>query len=217
MGWLRQKWNHPDNIMRHHPGNISMDSNQAGATMASRYQVAKGAAVVGSMVVPGSAVYKGGRAVTGSTAYKVYGAVKRPVLTVGVHKKVRGAATAMSLSKAYSKALITASVLNFGRNLQLAYAKEYRRLGINLFGPPGSLFLYDMYMAHNMDAESDIDQARETQSRVGRSLPSKPKTRGKRKPNLYDPKPGEKCRPGYVRIDGRCVLRNSTLHKSLMN
>ncbi len=58
---------------------------------------------------------------------------------------------------------------------------------------------------------------RSTQSRVGSSLPSKPKTRGKRKPNLYDPKPGEKCRPGYVRIDGRCVLRNSTLHKSLMN
>lgn len=56
-----------------------------------------------------------------------------------------------------------------------------------------------------------------SKSRVDSSLPSKSKTRGKRKPNLYDPKPGEKCRPGYVRIDGRCVRRNSTLHKSLMN
>lgn len=157
-----------------------MDTNQAGATMASRYQVAKGAAIVGSMIVPGSAVYKGGRAVTGSTAYKVYGAVKRPLLTVGVHKKVRGATTAMTLSKAYSKGLITAGILNFGRNLQLAYAKEYRRLAINMFGPPGSLFLYDMYMEHNMDAEADIAEAKEIQSRVGSSLPSKPKTRGKK-------------------------------------
>ena len=177
---------------------VSMDTNQAGATMASRYQVAKGAAIVGSMVVPASGVYRGGRAVTGSTAYKVYGAVKRPVLTVGVHKKVRGATTAMALSKAYSKALITASVFNFGRNLQLAYAKEYKRLGVNLFGPPGSLFLYDMYMEHNMDAEDDISGAKEIQSRVGSSLPSKPKTRGKkRQPDQYKPLRGMKCRPGY--------------------
>lgn len=192
-----------------------MDTNQAGATMASRYQVAKGAAIVGSMIVPGSVVYKGSRSVSGSTAYKVYGAVKRPVLTVGVHKKVRGATTAMSLSKAYSKALITASVFNFGRNLQLAYAKEYRRLMINMFGPPGSLFLYDMYMEHNMDAEADIAEAKEIQSRVGSSLPSKPKTRGKDKTQSYRLKPGRKCRPGYFEMDGYCIRRGSKLHDEL--
>ena len=34
-----------------HPGNVSMDSNQAGATMASRFIVAKNAAIIGASVV----------------------------------------------------------------------------------------------------------------------------------------------------------------------
>ena len=117
--------------------------------------------------------------VTGSRAYKVYGAIKRPILTLGVHKKISGATTAMSLSKAYSKSLIAASVFNFGRNVQLARAKEYKRLGINVFGPPLSLFLYDHHMAHDMDAEAEIAIAKQEQSGVGGSLPSKPKTPGK--------------------------------------
>ena len=55
-----------------------------------------------------------------------------------------------------------------------------------------------------------------SQSRVGRSLTSKPKTRGKKNPNVYTPKSGRRCRKGYVEIDGKCVKRNSTLHRSLM-
>lgn len=165
-------------FFRHHPGNISMDTNQAGATMASRYIVAKNAAIIGASVFPAGALARGGSTVTGSRAYKVYGAVKRPILTLGVHKKISGAKTAMTLSKAYSKSLLAASVFNFGRNVQLARAKEYKRLGINVFGPPLSLFLYDYHMAHDMDAEAEIAAAKEEQSRVGGSLPSKPKTRG---------------------------------------
>jgi hypothetical protein len=163
---------------RGHPGNISMDSNQAGATMASRYITAKNAAIVGASVIPAGALTRGGSAVTGSTAYKVYGYVKRPVWSIGVHQKIRGATTGMALSKAYSKMMIAGSLFNFGRNVQLARAKEYKRLGINVFGPPLSLFLYDYYMAHNMDAEAEISAVKEEQSRVGGSLPSKPKTRG---------------------------------------
>lgn len=155
-----------------------MDTNQAGVTMASRYTVAKNAAIIGASVFPAGALARGGGMVTGSRAYKVYGAIKRPILTLGVHKKISGATTAMSLSKAYSKSLLAASVFNFGRNVQLTRAKEYKRLGINVFGPPLSLFLYDNYMAHNMDAEADIATAKEEQSRVGGSLPSKPETRG---------------------------------------
>ena len=179
MGWLRDKWNHPDNMMRHHPGNISMDTNQAGATMASRYITARNAAIIGASVFPVGALARGGSMVTGSKAYKVYGAVKRPILTLGVHKKISGARTAMTLSKAYSKSLIAASVFNFGRNLQLARAKEYKRLGINLFGPPLSLFLYDHHMAHDMNAVAQIAIAEQEQSGVGGRLPSKPKTPGK--------------------------------------
>ncbi|AXF52674.1 MAG: hypothetical protein [Circular genetic element sp.] len=156
-----------------------MDTNQAGATMASRYKTAKNAAIIGASVFPAGALARGGSMITGSKAYKVYGAVKRPLLTIGVHQKISGATTAMALSKAYSKSLIAASVFNFGRNVQLARAKEYKRLGINVFGPPLSLFLYDNYMAHDMDAEADIATAKKEQSLVGGSLPSKPKTRGK--------------------------------------
>ena len=166
-------------FFRNHPGNVSMDSNQAGATMASRYITAKNAAIVGASVFPVGALARGGSMVTGSRAYKVYGAVKRPILTLGVHKKISGARTAMSLSKAYSKSLIAASVFNFGRNVQLARAKEYKRLGINVFGPPLSLFLYDHHMAHNMNAEAEIAIAKQEQSRRDGSLPSKSKTRGK--------------------------------------
>lgn len=165
-------------FFRHHPGNVSMDTNQAGATMSSRKIVAKNAAIIGASVFPAGALVRGGSMVTGSKAYKVYGAVKRPILTIGVHKKISGARTAMALSKAYSKSLLAASVFNFGRNVQLARAKEYKRLGINVFGPPLSLFLYDNYIAHDMDAEADIATAKEEQSRVGGSLPSKPVTRG---------------------------------------
>ncbi len=127
---------------------------------------------------------KGGSAVTGSKAYKAYGFVKRPALTVGVHQQIRGAATAMALSKAYSKAMLANSVFGFARNVQLARAREYKRLGINLMGPPGSLFLYDNYMAHDMNAEAEIAQAQEQQSRIDSSLTSKSKTRGKPLPNV---------------------------------
>ena len=179
---------------------VSMDTNQAGATMASRYTVAKNAAIIGASVFPAGALARGGKAVTGSTAYKVYGAVKRPVWTTGVHLKIRGATTGMALSKAYSKSLLAASVFNFGRNVQLARAKEYKRLGINVFGPPLSLFLYDHHMAHDMDAEAEIATAKQEQSGVGGSLPSKPKTPGK-----YKPRRGQRCRPGYKLINGMCV------------
>jgi hypothetical protein len=180
-----------------------MDTNQAGATMASRYTTAKHAAIIGASVFPAGALVRGGSMVTGSKAYKVYGAVKRPILTIGVHKKIYGARTAMSLSKGYSKMMLAGSIFNFGKNIQLARAKEYKRLGINVFGPPLSLFLYDNYMAHDMDAEADIATAKEEQSRVGGSLPSKPKTRGKK--ISYKPKQGARCAPGYRKINGMCV------------
>tara|TARA_B100001564_G_C20620269_1_gene661999 strand:- start:86 stop:742 length:657 start_codon:yes stop_codon:yes gene_type:complete len=158
-----------------------------------------------------------GRLALGSRAYKAYSFVKRPVLTMAVNANVRGAKAAMAVSKAYGKTIAVLGALDFKRNVELIRQREWKRLGINLYGPPGSLWYYDNHMSGNSETAKAKRDAVAAKSRVGSSLPSKPKTRGKRKPNLYDPKPGEKCRPGYVRIDGRCVLRNSTLHKSLMN
>jgi hypothetical protein len=192
--------------------NVSMDTNQAGATMASRYTTAKYGAIIGTSVFPVGALARGGTAVTGSKAYKVYGAVKRPVLTLGVHQKISGATTAMSLSKMYSKGMLTFSVFGFARNVQLARAREWKRLGINVMGPPGSLFLYDNHMAHDMDAEAQIAEAKQEKSRRDSSLTSKSKTRGKQLSNLpkgyfYTKKKGEPCAPGfkYHRDSGMCI------------
>jgi len=192
-----------------------LDTNLAGATMSSRKTTAKNAVIIGASVFPAGVLARGGKAVTGSTAYKVYGAVKRPILSIGVHQKIRGATTAMSLSKMYSKSLLAASVFNFGRNLQLARAKEYKRLGINVFGPPLSLFLYDNYMAHDMDAEAEIATAKQEQSGGGSSLPSKPKPPGKKRSKFYMdkayyPKKGAKCKTGYRydRHSGLCVAND---------
>lgn len=65
--------------------------------------------------------------------------------------------------------------------------------------PPGARF--DNYVPAGISAVLSS-----TQSRVGSSLPSKPKTRGK----SYKPRSGEKCRPGYQLINGMCVLRKKS-------
>lgn len=211
---IERRWNQPGNLMNMGgtaPA-VSMDSNQAGATMASRYLTAKYAAIIGASVFPVGALARGGTAVTGSKAYKVYGAVKRPVLTLGVHQKIRGATTAMSLSKMYSKGMLANSVFGFARNVQLARAREWKRLGINVMGPPGSLFLYDNHMAHDMDAEAEIAVAKQEKSRIDSSLTSKSKTRGKQLSKLpkgyfYTKKKGVPCIPGfkYHRDSGMCI------------
>lgn len=201
-------------FFRNHPGNVSMDSNQAGATMASRYTVAKNAAIIGITAAPVGTMVSGGKAVTGSRAYKVYGAIKRPVLSFGVHQQIKGAQTAMFLSKTYGKMMLASSAFQLGRNIQLARAKEYKRLGINVFGPPLSLFLYDNYMDRNKTSEVEIATAANEQSRVDASLTSASKTRGNPstkkffkgfEPYAYKPKAGERCRKGYLKIKGMCV------------
>ena len=184
-----------------------MDTNQAGNTMDSRYITGKYGAIIGTSVLPVGAMIRGGSAVKGSQALKYYGAYKRPVLTLGVYKEIRGATTAMALSKMYSKGMLTASVFGFARNVQLARAREWKRLGINVMGPPGSLFLYDNHMAHDMDAEAEIAQAEQEKSRLDSSLTSESKIRGTKRstkkflsgttPYAYKPKRGERCRKGY--------------------
>lgn len=201
-------------FFRNHPGNISMDSNQAGATMASRSMTAKNAAIFGAGVFPVGVLARGGSAITGSKAYKAFGVFKRPILSLGVHQQIRGATAAMSLSKAYSKMAITGGVLNFGKNIQLARAKEYKRLGINIMGPPLSLFMYDYYMAHDTIAEAEIALMEQKKSRIDASLTSASKTRGK---DSYRPKKGATCRSGFVLWKGMCVWDTPSLRRLRVN
>jgi len=205
--WLKSQFDTPAgrDFWNHHPGNVSMDSNQAGATMASRYTTAKYAAIIGASVFPVGALVRGGSAVKGSRALEIYGAVKRPVLTGGVYYGVRGATTAMTLSKAYSKMLFANSMFGVARNIHLAKTGQYRRLGVNIFGPPLSLFAYDHYMSRNNNNEK-VRLAFE-QVPVDSSLTSESKIRGNKRstkkflpgttPYAYKPKRAERCRKGY--------------------
>ena len=67
--------------------------------------------------------------------------------------------------------------------------------------PPGARF--DNYVPAGISAVLSS-----TQSGVGSSLPSKPKTPGK----SYKPGRGKKCRPGYQLINGMCVPRKKRLY-----
>lgn len=157
-----------------------------------------------------------GRLVTGSRAYKAYGFVKRPVLTMAVNANIRGARAAMAVSKAYGRAIFTLGALDFKRNVELARQREWKRLGINIYGPPGSLWYYDNHLAETSETNKMMKDASSAKSRRDGSLPSKSKTRGKKRPNVYTPKPGQRCKAGYTEIEGKCVLIMSSLHKSLM-
>ena len=120
-----------------------------------------------------------GRLALGSRAYKAYSFVKRPVLTMAVNANVRGAKAAMSVSKAYGKTIAVLGALDFKRNVDLIRQREWKRLGINLYGPPGSLWYYDNHMSGNSETAKAKQDAVAAKSRRGGSLPSKPKTRGK--------------------------------------
>lgn len=125
-----------------------------------------------------------GRAILGSRAYKAYGFVKRPVLSMAVNANIRGAKAAMTVSKTYGRAIATLGVLDLKKNIQLARQREWKRLGINIYGPPGSLWLYDNHLAKNAESDLIMKDAVIAKSRRDGSLPSKSKTRGKPLPNV---------------------------------
>ena len=130
--------------------------------------------------VPAKLGYAGG-ALLGSKAYRYYGYAKYPVLSAGKHYGVRGASTTLSLVKAYGKLQTGVGILYYKKNLQLAQQREWKRLGINVFGPPGSLYMYDNYLADTSNSkqeETALVEAIKEQSRRDGSLPSKSKTRG---------------------------------------
>lgn len=153
-------------------------------------------------------------AVLGSTAYRYYGYAKHPILSAGKHYGVRGASTTLSLVKAYGKFQTGVGILYYKKNLQLAQQREWKRLGINVFGPPGSLYMYDRYLADTSTSkqeETDLVEAIKEQSGGGSSLPSKPKPPGTLKPSTkkflsgttpyaYKPKSDERCRKGYKSV-----------------
>jgi len=154
-----------------------------------------------------------GRLVTGTRAYKAFGFVKRPVLTMAVNAEIRGARAAMAVSKTYGRAIFTLGALDFKRNVQLARQREWKRLGINIYGPPGSLWFYDNHLAETSETNKMMKDASAAKSRIDSSLTSKSKTRGKRSNRLpnklysdwYIPMSGQKCKPGYYRVGHMCV------------
>jgi|GEM_PF-6722806 hypothetical protein len=171
-------------------------------------------AVGGVMVVP--AVASAVTAVMASAAYSSfrigYGFYKRPIITTMVRSGVRGAETLMGISKAYSYLMLGLAVADIRRNINLARSGEYTKLGINVFGPPGSLFAYNNYMSRN----KTIEDAREAFKQISMPVnsPDSPKSyqQGEdsgrqRNSKSYRPKSGHRCATGYRKINGMCVKR----------
>jgi len=172
-----------DILFGHYPGNISLDSNQAGNTLLSQQLTSKYGLIFAASVLPVGSMVRGSAAVRNSRVMQAFGIYKRPILSLGVHKKVRFAGTAMAISKGYSRGLLAMGIYDLGKNIRLAQAKEYKRLGINVFGPPGSLFMYDTFMADNNESSSRMELEK-TESPVEPSLTSSSKTGGKPLPNV---------------------------------
>jgi len=142
------------------------------------------------------------------TGVRYFGYARRPVLSYGVHQGYRGASTLMGLSKAYAATMLAHGVYEFDKNQALFRQKEYKRLGINLMGPPGSLWLYDQL--YNGPAKESLASSSSPSQQNGGAKGNKTSTRSqKSKPRLssksYKPKAGRKCAPGYRKIGGRCV------------
>ena len=101
-------------------------------------------ALTGATLGVGGAALSGTRAAAyGGTALKWFGYARRPVLSFGVQQGYRGASTLMGVSKAYAITMLGIGIHEFDQNQALAREKEWKRLGINLMGPPGSLWFYD--------------------------------------------------------------------------
>ncbi len=139
--------------------------------------------------------------IRGTLAYRALGVVKRPMLSFGVYNEIAYATEFMFISKTYAKIMLAFGIYDINKNIALAREKEYKRLGINLMGPPGSLWLYDNYM--QKDKLIDDLEVIEQESRRDPSLTSGSQTRGKS--NSYKPKAGHKCAKGYRKINGMCV------------
>ena len=140
--------------------------------------------------VPGMMGYAG-FAAHGSKAYRYYGYAKHPALSAGKHYGIRGASTALSLVRGYGKLQTAVGLIGYKKNLQLAQQREFKRLGINIFGPPGSLYMYDKYLADTSNSKQEetvLVEAIKEQSGGGSSLPSKPTPPGTYRPSVKNVK-----------------------------
>lgn len=175
-----------------------------------------GLAVGGIVVLP--ALASAVSYVAGSAAYKAfrvgYGFYKRPVISTMVSRGIRGGQTLMGISKAYSGIMLGLGLADYKRNIDLARSGQYTKLGINIFGPPGSLFAYNSYMSRNKTVEEArvafdqvaVDSSLTSMSKTGGTSSSKKYSKGSGV-SKYRPKAGKRCRKGYRKIGGMCVKR----------
>jgi len=145
------------------------------------------------------------------TGLRYFGYARRPVLSYGVHQGYRGASTLMGVSKAYAITMLAHGIYEMDKNIALARDKEYKRLGINLMGPPGSLWLYDK-IYDGPSEQSLASSSTPSQQNGGVNGTTKTST-GSQKSNprlnskSYKPKAGRICAPGYRKVGGRCVKK----------
>jgi hypothetical protein len=164
------------------------------------------ALTLGTLGVGGMAMSGTRTAAHAGTALKWFGYARRPVLSYGVHQGYRGASTLMGVSKAYAIIMLAHGIYEMDKNIALARDKEYKRLGINLMGPPGSLWLYDK-IYDGPSEQSLASSSTPSQQNGGANGTTKTSTGSqKSKPKYLYKKRGQPCPPGYRASGGQCVL-----------
>lgn len=200
--------------MGYYPGDPRHLTSQSGGPDRPMTKNQKIGLVVGVSLLTGwaAASLLSGTAVgaTIGTGVRYFGYARRPVLSYGVHRGIRGASTLMGVSKAYAITMLAHGIYELDKNIALARDKEYKRLGINLMGPPGSLWLYDKI--YNGPAKESLPSSSTSSQQNGGGKGNKTSTRlQKSKLRLssksYKPKAGRKCAPGYRKVGGRCVKK----------
>jgi len=196
--------------MAYYPGNPKHLTRQDPMTKNQKFVLA-GIAIG---ITGGAAAYALSGTAAGATigtGLRYFGYARRPVLSYGVHQGYRGASTLMGVSKAYAITMLAHGIYEMDKNIALARDKEYKRLGINLMGPPGSLWLYDK-IYDGPSEQSLASSSTPSQQNGGVNGTTKTST-GSQKSNprlnskSYKPKAGRKCAPGYRKVGGRCVKK----------
>ncbi len=166
------------------------------------------ALTVGTLGIGGAALSGTRAARYAGTGMRYFGYVRYPLGSAGVKLGVPGAQQYLFASKVYAGLMLAYGIHEFDRNQALFRQKEYKKLGISLMGPPGSLWLYDKL--YNGPAKHELDTyptpVREKQSGPSSSKSSQQNGGGSgKRSKSYKPKAGRNCAPGYRKVGGRCV------------
>ena len=172
------------------------------------------ALTVGTLGIGGAALSGTRAARYAGTGMKWFGYVRYPLGSAGVKLGVPGARQYLFASKVYAGLMLAYGIHEFDRNQALFRQKEYKKLGISLMGPPGSLWLYDKIYngpAKESLASSSTPSQQNGGAKGNKKTPRKSKKSTKKMIKPQWSKYASACPPGYrfryVNGDPMCVKK----------